>query len=38
MIAKEKRENENLVNLRSEMKDMSAAFDVLKATRIESKR
>ena len=38
MIEKQKKENENLVKLRSQMKDMSAAFDVLKATRIESKR
>ena len=38
MIEKKKRENENLTKLKSQMKDMSAAFEVLKNTRIENKR
>ena len=38
MIEKKKRENENLTALKSQMKDMSAAFEVLKNTRIENKR
>ena len=38
MIEKTKRENENLTKLKSQMKDMSAAFEVLKNTRIENKR
>ena len=38
MIEKTKKENENLIKLRSQMKDMSAAFEVLKNTRIENKR
>ena len=38
MIAKTHRENENLTNLKSQMKDMSAAFEILKNTRIENKR
>lgn len=38
MIEKKHRENENLTMLKSQMKDMSAAFEVLKNTRIENKR
>jgi hypothetical protein len=38
MIEKTKRENENLTKLKSQMTDMSAAFEVLKNTRIENKR
>ena len=38
MIEKKHRENENLTALKSQMKDMSAAFEVLKNTRIENKR
>ena len=38
MIEKKHRENENLTTLKSQMKDMSAAFEVLKNTRIENKR
>lgn len=38
MIEKNHRENENLTKLKSQMKDMSAAFEVLKNTRIENKR
>ena len=38
MIENTKRENENLTKLKSQMKDMSAAFEVLKNTRIENKR
>ena len=37
-MSKTQRENENLVKLQSQMKDMSAAFEVLKNTRIENKR
>jgi hypothetical protein len=38
MIEKNHRENENLTKLKSQMKDMSAAFEILKNTRIENKR
>ena len=38
MIEKKHRENDNLTALKSQMKDMSAAFEVLKNTRIENKR
>ena len=38
MIEKTHRENENLTKLKSQMKDMSAAFEILKNTRIENKR
>ena len=38
MIEKTKRENENLTKLKSQMKDMSAAFEELKKSRIENKR
>ena len=38
MIERTKRENENLLNLKNEMKDMSAGFEVLKNNRIERKR
>ena len=38
MIEKSRKENENLTQLKSQMKDMSAAFEVLKNTRIENKR
>ena len=38
MIEKKHRENSNLTTLKSQMKDMSAAFEVLKNTRIENKR
>ena len=38
MLEKKRRENENLTALKSQMKDMSAAFEVLKNTRIENKR
>ena len=38
MIEKTRKENENLTQLKSQMKDMSAAFEVLKNTRIENKR
>ena len=38
MIEKTTRENENLTNLKGQMKDMSAGFEVLKNTRIENKR
>ena len=38
MIEKSRKENENLTSLKSQMKDMSAAFEVLKNTRIENKR
>lgn len=38
MIEKKHVENENLTKLKSQMKDMSAAFEVLKSTRIENKR
>ena len=38
MIEKTKRENPNLVKMKSQMKDMSAGFEVLKNTRIENKR
>ena len=38
MIEKQHRENENLTKLKGQMKDMSAAFEILKNTRIENKR
>lgn len=38
MIEHTKRENENLTNLKGQMKDMSAGFEVLKNTRIENKQ
>ena len=38
MIEKQTRENENLTKLKGQMKDMSAAFEILKNTRIENKR
>jgi vacuolar-type H+-ATPase subunit D/Vma8 len=38
MIERTKRENENLTNLKGQMKDMSAGFEVLKNTRIENKQ
>ena len=38
MIEKTVRDNENLTKLKSQMKDMSAGFEVLKNTRIENKR
>jgi len=38
MIERTKRENPNLTNLKGEMKDMSAGFEVLKNTRIENKQ
>ena len=38
MIEKNPKENENLTALKSQMKDMSAAFEILKNTRIENKR
>ena len=38
MIEKTKRDNPNLVKMKSQMKDMSAGFEVLKNTRIENKR
>ena len=38
MIEKKNVENENLTKLKSQMKDMSAGFEVLKNTRIENKR
>ena len=38
MIVREKKENENMGKLKSQMKDMSSDFEDMKNARIESKR
>jgi len=38
MIEYKRRENENMQNLKSQMKDMSQDFEDMKNARIESKR
>ena len=38
MIERQARENQNLANLKNQMKDMSQDFEDMKNARIESKR